>query len=63
MLYSAVYQDISEYQVISDASGSDEPSTKTKLLLNKTVTKLDVENHTVTLNDGSQIYYNKVSLA
>ncbi|KAI9486709.1 MAG: apoptosis-inducing factor, mitochondrion-associated, C-term-domain-containing protein [Benjaminiella poitrasii] len=60
---NAVYQDISKYEVISDASGSDLKTTKIKLLLNKSVTKLDVENHAVTLNDGSIIYYNKVLLA
>jgi programmed cell death 8 (apoptosis-inducing factor) len=49
--------------LIEDASGSDLETTKTKLLLNKSVTKLNVEDHTVTLNDGSVIYYNKVLLA
>lgn len=57
---STIYKDISEYEVIQDASGSDLETTKTKLLLNKSVTKLNVEDHTVTLNDGSVIYYHKV---
>jgi programmed cell death 8 (apoptosis-inducing factor) len=35
-------------------------STKIKLLLQKTVTKLDVEAHTVELDDGQTIEYNKV---
>ncbi|KAI7901681.1 apoptosis-inducing factor, mitochondrion-associated, C-term-domain-containing protein [Cokeromyces recurvatus] len=60
---NAIYQDISEYEVIQDASGSDLETPKIKLLLNKTVTKLNVEDHTVTLDDGSMIYYNKVLLA
>lgn len=38
-------------------------TSKIKLLLNKSVSKLNVEDHTVTLNDGSVIYYNKVLLA
>ncbi|KAI8359064.1 apoptosis-inducing factor, mitochondrion-associated, C-term-domain-containing protein [Choanephora cucurbitarum] len=58
-----VYQDIDNYEVIKDASGSDKDTKKIKLLLQKTVTKLDVEDHSVTLNDGSIIYYNKVLLA
>ncbi|KAI8388335.1 apoptosis-inducing factor, mitochondrion-associated, C-term-domain-containing protein [Radiomyces spectabilis] len=60
---NAIYQDISEYEVIQDASGSDIQTNKVKLLLNKSVRKLNVEEHTVTLNDGSKIYYNKVLLA
>lgn len=63
LFISAIYKDISEYQVIEDASGSDLETEKIKLLLNKTVSKLNVEDHTVTLNDGSVIYYNKVLLA
>lgn len=55
-----MYQDISKYEIIEDASGSDVETEKIKLLLNKSVTKLNVEEHTVTLNDGSVIYYNKV---
>ncbi|PHZ08571.1 apoptosis-inducing factor 1, mitochondrial-like protein [Rhizopus microsporus ATCC 52813] len=60
---SAIYQDISEYEIIQDASGSDLESSKIKLLLSKRATKLNVEDHTVTLDDGSVIYYNKVLLA
>ncbi|CAO3692961.1 unnamed protein product [Rhizopus microsporus] len=60
---SAIYQDVSEYEIIQDASGSDLESSKIKLLLNKRATKLNVEDHTVTLDDGSVIYYNKVLLA
>ncbi|GAA5795408.1 hypothetical protein HPULCUR_000765 [Helicostylum pulchrum] len=60
---NTVYQDISKYEVIKDASGSDLETEKIKLLLNKSVSKLNVEDHTVTLNDGSVIYYNKVLLA
>ncbi|CAO3637451.1 unnamed protein product [Mucor hiemalis] len=60
---NTIYQDISEYEVIEDASGSDVQSNKPKLLLNKSVSKLNVEDHTVTLNDGSVIYYHKVLLA
>lgn len=56
-----IYQDLSEYEVIEDASGSDLQTNKIKLLLNKRVTKLNVEDHTVTLADGSMIYYNKVN--
>ena len=51
---------MSQYEVIEDASGSDLQTNKIKLLLNKQVTKLNVEDHTVTLADGSIIYYNKV---
>lgn len=47
--------------MIEDASGSDLQTNKIKLLLNKRVTKLNVEDHTVTLADGSMIYYNKVN--
>lgn len=57
---STVYQDISKYEVIEDASGSDLETEKIKLLLNKSVSKLNVEDHTVTLDDGSVINYNKV---
>ncbi|KAG2204555.1 hypothetical protein INT47_012614 [Mucor saturninus] len=60
---NTVYQDISKYEIIKDASGSDLESEKIKLLLNKSVAKLNVEDHAVTLNDGSVIYYNKVLLA
>ncbi|KAI8987638.1 apoptosis-inducing factor, mitochondrion-associated, C-term-domain-containing protein [Mycotypha africana] len=61
---NTIYQNISEYELISDASGSDiETNDKIKLLLNKSVTKLNIDDHTVTLNDGSMIYYNKVLLA
>ncbi|CAO3590010.1 unnamed protein product [Absidia cylindrospora] len=60
---SVFYQDDSLYHIIEDASGSDVPTDKIKLLLNKSVTKLNVEDHTVTLIDGSIIYYNKVLLA
>lgn len=60
-LYSTIYQDLSEYQVIPDASGSDLQTSKIKLLFNK-VSKLNIEDHTVTLADGSVIYYNKVCL-
>ncbi|GAA5810957.1 hypothetical protein MFLAVUS_004385 [Mucor flavus] len=60
---NTVYQDISKYEVIEDASGSDLETEKIKLLLNKSVSKLNVEDHTVTLDDGSVIYYNKVLLA
>ena len=59
---STIYQDVSQYEVIEDASGSDLQTNKIKLLLNKQVTKLNVEDHTVTLADGSVIYYNKVFL-
>ncbi|KAI9013999.1 apoptosis-inducing factor, mitochondrion-associated, C-term-domain-containing protein [Phycomyces nitens] len=57
-----IYQDISLYEVLEDASGSDTPSEKIKLL-NKRVAKLNVDKRTVTLDDGSEIYYNKVLLA
>ncbi|KAI8072156.1 apoptosis-inducing factor, mitochondrion-associated, C-term-domain-containing protein [Gilbertella persicaria] len=60
---NAVYQNAADYEVIEDASGSDKETTKIKLLLNKSVTKLNVEDHNITLNDGSVIYYNKVLLA
>ncbi|KAI7858497.1 apoptosis-inducing factor, mitochondrion-associated, C-term-domain-containing protein [Circinella umbellata] len=60
---NTIYQDVSQYEVIEDASGSDLQTNKIKLLLNKQVTKLNVEDHTVTLADGSVIYYNKVLLA
>ncbi|KAI8889867.1 FAD/NAD(P)-binding domain-containing protein [Backusella circina FSU 941] len=60
---NAIYKDISEYQVIKDASGSDIETNKTKLLLGKPVTKLNVDDHSVTLSDGSVIYYHKVLLA
>ncbi|KAI8149749.1 apoptosis-inducing factor, mitochondrion-associated, C-term-domain-containing protein [Fennellomyces sp. T-0311] len=60
---NAIYQNVSQYELIEDASGSDLQSSKIKLLLNKPVTKLNVEDHTVTLADGSVIYYNKVLLA
>jgi programmed cell death 8 (apoptosis-inducing factor) len=58
--YSAVYQDISEYEIITDLADINKESSKIKLLLQKTVTKLDVEAHTVKLNDGQIIEYNKV---
>lgn len=58
-----MYQDISKYEVIKDASGSDIVTDKIKLLLNKSVAKLNVEDHTVTLDDGSVIYYNKVCVS
>jgi programmed cell death 8 (apoptosis-inducing factor) len=61
--FSAIYKDISEYQVIQDASGSDVETSKTKLLLGKPVTQLNVDDHSVTLADGSVIYYHKVLLA
>lgn len=57
---SAVYQDISEYEIINDIADVNKESTKIKLLLQKTVTKLDVEAHTVELDDGQTIEYNKV---
>ncbi|CAO3645531.1 unnamed protein product [Cunninghamella blakesleeana] len=57
------YQDESLYEIIEDASGSDLQTDKIKLLLNKPVTKLNIEDHTLTLADGSFIYYNKVLLA
>lgn len=60
---NAVYQDESEYELIKSAEGSDLETKKIKLLLNKKVTQLNVEDHTVTLDDGSTIYYNKVLLA
>ncbi|KAI8058795.1 apoptosis-inducing factor, mitochondrion-associated, C-term-domain-containing protein [Thamnidium elegans] len=60
---NTVYQDISKYEIIKDASGSDIETDKIKLLLNKSVSKLNVEDHTVTLDDGSVLYYNKVLLA
>ncbi|CAM0135943.1 unnamed protein product [Umbelopsis sp. WA50703] len=60
---SAVYQDISEYEIITDLADINKESSKIKLLLQKTVTKLDVEAHTVKLNDGQIIEYNKVLLA
>ncbi|KAF1796248.1 apoptosis-inducing factor, mitochondrion-associated, C-term-domain-containing protein [Mucor lusitanicus] len=60
---NTIYKDVSEYELIKDASGSDIETNKIKLLLNKSVSKLNVEDHTVTLNDGSVIYYNKVLLA
>ncbi|KAJ2961586.1 hypothetical protein NQZ79_g3143 [Umbelopsis isabellina] len=60
---SAVYQDISEYEIVTDLADINKESTKIKLLLQKTVTKLDVEAHTVELNDGQTIEYNKVLLA
>ncbi|CDH58611.1 apoptosis-inducing factor mitochondrial [Lichtheimia corymbifera JMRC:FSU:9682] len=59
---NTIYQDLAEYQVIPDASGSDLQTSKIKLLFNK-VSKLNIEDHTVTLADGSVIYYNKVLLA
>ncbi|OAD65434.1 hypothetical protein PHYBLDRAFT_80363 [Phycomyces blakesleeanus NRRL 1555(-)] len=58
-----IYQDASLYEVLQDAAGSDTPSEKVKLLLNKRVVKLNIDTHTVTLDDGSEIYYNKVLLA
>lgn len=61
-MYSAVYQDISEYEIVTDLADINKESTKIKLLLQKTVTKLDVEAHTVELNDGQTIEYNKVRL-
>jgi programmed cell death 8 (apoptosis-inducing factor) len=48
--------------VIKTAEGSDLETKKIKLLLNKRVTKLNVEDHSVILDDGSVIYYNKVNL-
>ncbi|CEP07392.1 hypothetical protein [Parasitella parasitica] len=60
---NTIYKDVSEYELIEDASGSDIETNKVKLLLNKSVSKLNVEDHTVTLDDGSVIYYNKVLLA
>ncbi|KAI9498205.1 apoptosis-inducing factor, mitochondrion-associated, C-term-domain-containing protein [Zychaea mexicana] len=60
---NTIYQDESQYEVIEDASGSDLQTSKIKLLLNKQVAKLNIEDHTVTLADGSIIYYNKVLLA
>jgi programmed cell death 8 (apoptosis-inducing factor) len=60
IFYSAVYQDISEYEIITDLADINKESSKIKLLLQKTVTKLDVEAHTVKLNDGQIIEYNKV---
>ncbi|KAI9261027.1 apoptosis-inducing factor, mitochondrion-associated, C-term-domain-containing protein [Sporodiniella umbellata] len=60
---NAVYQDESEYELIKSAEGSDVETKKIKLLLNRKVTQLNVEDHTVTLNDGSVVYYNKVLLA
>ncbi|KAI8638177.1 apoptosis-inducing factor, mitochondrion-associated, C-term-domain-containing protein [Parasitella parasitica] len=60
---NTIYKDVSEYELIEDASGSDIETNKIKLLLNKSVSKLNVEDHTVTLDDGSVIYYNKVLLA
>ncbi|KAI8331781.1 apoptosis-inducing factor, mitochondrion-associated, C-term-domain-containing protein [Chlamydoabsidia padenii] len=60
---SVYYHDESLYHIIEDASGSDDLTDKIKLLVNKPVTKLNVEDHTVTLADGSIIYYNKVLLA
>ncbi|KAI8069548.1 apoptosis-inducing factor, mitochondrion-associated, C-term-domain-containing protein [Gongronella butleri] len=60
---SVFYQDDSQYEIIEDASGSDVESEKIKLLLNKRVSKLNVEDHTVTLADGSILFYNKVLLA
>ncbi|KAF7732580.1 Apoptosis-inducing factor 1, mitochondrial [Apophysomyces ossiformis] len=59
---NTIYEDVSKYEVIKDASGSDVETTKTKLLFNQ-VTGLNVEDHTVTLKDGSVIYYNKVLIA
>ncbi|KAG0191014.1 Apoptosis-inducing factor 1, mitochondrial [Apophysomyces sp. BC1034] len=59
---NTIYQDASEYEVIDNAAGSDLETTKTKLLFNQ-VTGLNVEDHTVTLKDGSIIYYNKVLIA
>ncbi|KAI9319864.1 apoptosis-inducing factor, mitochondrion-associated, C-term-domain-containing protein [Dichotomocladium elegans] len=59
---NTIYKELSEYQVIADASGSDLQTNKIKLLFKK-ATKLNVEDHTVTLEDGSVIYYNKVLLA
>lgn len=61
-MHSAVYQDISEYEIVTDLADINKESTKIKLLLQKTVTKLDVEAHTVELNDGQTIEYNKVRL-
>lgn len=48
--------------MIKTAEGSDLETKKIKLLLNKRVTKLNVEDHSVMLDDGSVIYYNKVNL-
>jgi hypothetical protein len=58
--HSAVYQDISQYEIITDVADVSKETTKIKLLLQKTVNKLDVEAHTVELDDGSVIEYNKV---
>ncbi|CAO3657770.1 unnamed protein product [Umbelopsis ramanniana] len=60
---SALYQDISQYEIITDVADLNKETTKIKLLLQKTVNKLDVEAHTVELDDGSVIEYNKVLLA
>jgi NADH dehydrogenase FAD-containing subunit len=57
---SALYQDISQYEIITDVADLNKETTKIKLLLQKTVNKLDVEAHTVELDDGSVIEYNKV---
>lgn len=57
---SALYQDISQYEIITDMADLNKETTKIKLLLQKTVNKLDVEAHTVELDDGSVIEYNKV---
>lgn len=55
-----MYQDISQYEIITDVADLNKETTKIKLLLQKTVNKLDVEAHTVELDDGSVIEYNKV---
>ena len=60
MSNSALYQDISQYEIITDVADLNKETTKIKLLLQKTVNKLDVEAHTVELDDGSVIEYNKV---
>ncbi|KAI8974719.1 apoptosis-inducing factor, mitochondrion-associated, C-term-domain-containing protein [Pilobolus umbonatus] len=58
-----VYRSKDDYELIEDASGSDLQTDKTKLLLNKKVTGLNVEEHSITLDDGSEIYYHKVLIA
>jgi programmed cell death 8 (apoptosis-inducing factor) len=60
MMNSAMYQDISEYEIITDLADLNKETTKIKLLLQKTVSKLDVEAHTVELDDGNIIEYSKV---
>ncbi|KAI7871318.1 apoptosis-inducing factor, mitochondrion-associated, C-term-domain-containing protein [Spinellus fusiger] len=59
---NTLYQSKESYEIIEDASGAEVPSEKIKVL-RKRVVRLNVDSHTVTLEDGSDIYYSKVLLA